>query len=68
MVSTFLIAFFFLDPVNGEEWKALDDGLKYGSDMVKLIRDHFENYFTICVAGILLSSNLYTYEIQLYKD
>jgi len=39
------------DPVNGEEWKSFDGSLNYGSDLVKLIRQHFGNYFTICVAG-----------------
>jgi len=39
------------DPVNGEEWKAFDNSLNYGSDLVKLIRDEFGSYFTICVAG-----------------
>ncbi|XP_066915581.1 methylenetetrahydrofolate reductase (NADPH)-like [Clytia hemisphaerica] len=39
------------DPVNGEEWKSFDDSLNYGSDLVKLIRQHFGSYFTICVAG-----------------
>lgn len=39
------------DPPNGEEWEALDDGLAYGTDMVKHIREEFGDYFTICVAG-----------------
>eukprot|EP00794_Sanderia_malayensis_P015454 gene15454-17038_t len=39
------------DPVNGEDWKVYDDSLSYGSDMVKLIREHYGDYFTICVAG-----------------
>ena len=44
---------FFVDPPNGEEWKALDDGLAYGADMVKHIRSQFGDSFTICVAGKL---------------
>ncbi|XP_057304254.1 methylenetetrahydrofolate reductase (NADPH)-like [Hydractinia symbiolongicarpus] len=39
------------DPPNGEEWKYLDETLKYGCDMVRLIRKHFKDFFTICVAG-----------------
>ena len=39
------------DPPNGEEWKCTDDNLKYGADMVRLIRREFGDYFTICVAG-----------------
>lgn len=39
------------DPPNGDEWKYLDENLRYGTDMVKLIRKQFNNYFTICVAG-----------------
>ena len=42
---------FFSDPVNGEEWQALDDGLAYGTDMVRHIRQEFGDCFTICVAG-----------------
>ena len=41
----------FSDPPNGEEWQALDDGLAYGTDMVKHIRQEFGDTFTICVAG-----------------
>jgi len=39
------------DPPNGDEWIASSDHLRYGSDMVKLIRKVFGEYFTICVAG-----------------
>lgn len=39
------------DPVNGEEWQSFDNSLNYGADLVKLIRQHFGEYFTICVAG-----------------
>ena len=42
---------FFSDPPNGEEWQALDDGLAYGTDMVKHIRHEFGDCFTVCVAG-----------------
>ena len=41
----------FADPPNGEEWQALDDGLAYGTDMVKHVRQEFGDTFTICVAG-----------------
>lgn len=46
-----LLNYFFLDPPNGEEWQALDDGLAYGTDMVKHIRQEFGDCFTVCVAG-----------------
>lgn len=39
------------DPPNGEEWRCTDENLKYGADMVKLIRKEFGSFFTICVAG-----------------
>lgn len=39
------------DPPNGEEWESLDDGLAYGTDMVRHIRQEFGDTFTICVAG-----------------
>ncbi|EDO41828.1 predicted protein [Nematostella vectensis] len=39
------------DPPDGEEWKALEDGLAYGADMVRHIRNNFDESFTICVAG-----------------
>ena len=42
---------FLVDPVHGDEWKVFDNDLRHGSDMVKLIRDNFDDYFTICVAG-----------------
>ena len=42
---------FFSDPPNGEEWQALDDGLAYGTDMVRHIRHEFGDCFTVCVAG-----------------
>ena len=41
----------FSDPPNGEEWQALDDGLAYGTDMVRHIRQEFGDCFTVCVAG-----------------
>ncbi|XP_065656577.1 methylenetetrahydrofolate reductase (NADPH) [Hydra vulgaris] len=39
------------DPPKGEVWMASDENLRFGADMVKFIRKHFQNYFTICVAG-----------------
>jgi len=39
------------DPPNGEDWICTDETLKYGADMVRLIRKEFGDYFTICVAG-----------------
>ena len=43
-----------LDPPNGEEWEHTDATLKYGADMVRLIRKEFGDYFCICVAGMSL--------------
>lgn len=42
----------YSDPPNGEEWKHTDDNLRYGADMVRLIRKEFGDYFCICVAGM----------------
>ena len=47
----YLNCLIFSDPPNGEEWQALDDGLAYGTDMVRHIRQEFGDCFTICVAG-----------------
>ena len=49
--ATIYLLLFFPDPPNGEEWQALDDGLAYGTDMVRHIRQEFGDCFTICVAG-----------------
>lgn len=49
---------FISDPSDGEEWKALDDGLAYGADMVRHIRKEFGDNFTICVAGIASTLNI----------
>jgi 5,10-methylenetetrahydrofolate reductase len=43
-----------LDPPDGEEWKALDNGLDNGTDMVRHIRKEFADNFTICVAGNII--------------
>ena len=51
------LLFLSLDPVNGDEWQALDDGLAYGTDMVRHIRQEFGDSFTICVAGKDNSTN-----------
>ena len=48
----FILAFDLLDPFNGENWKPAANGLNYAKDMVKLIREYFDDFFTICVAGI----------------
>mmetsp|Transcript_5509 Transcript_5509/g.8141 ORF Transcript_5509/g.8141 Transcript_5509/m.8141 type:complete len:593 (-) Transcript_5509:3-1781(-) len=34
-----------------EEWVQTEGGLSYAVDLVKLIREHFGDYFGICVAG-----------------
>lgn len=56
LISKFCL--YISDPVNGEEWKVLDDSLAYACDLVHLIKLHFQDYFTICVAGII---KLYCY-------
>ncbi|XP_032863727.1 methylenetetrahydrofolate reductase isoform X4 [Tyto alba] len=38
------------DPV-GEEWEEEVDGFNYAVDLVKHIRNEFDDYFDICVAG-----------------
>ncbi|XP_035696914.1 methylenetetrahydrofolate reductase-like isoform X1 [Branchiostoma floridae] len=39
------------DPIVGDEWKYVEDGFNYATDMVKFIRAEFGDYFTVCVAG-----------------
>lgn len=39
------------DPQTGDTWTCVDENLKYGCDMVRLVRKHFRDYFSICVAG-----------------
>lgn len=50
-VQIITLSLSFPDPPNGEEWQALDDGLAYGTDMVRHIRQEFGDCFTVCVAG-----------------
>ncbi|NXS04188.1 MTHR reductase, partial [Oxylabes madagascariensis] len=40
----------FSDPA-GEEWEEEVDGFNYAVDLVKHIRNEFDDYFDICVAG-----------------
>lgn len=40
----------FSDP-SGEEWEEEVDGFNYAVDLVKHIRNEFDDYFDICVAG-----------------
>ncbi len=35
----------------GEEWNAENSDFQYASDLVRFIREHFNDYFVICVAG-----------------
>jgi len=51
-LSIYVILFYTIDPPDGDEWKALDDGLAFGTDMVRHIRKEFGDNFTICVAGM----------------
>ncbi|XP_065842527.1 methylenetetrahydrofolate reductase (NADPH)-like [Oscarella lobularis] len=39
------------DASDGEAWKTPEGGLDYASDLVRLIREEFGDYFGICVAG-----------------
>ncbi|CAF1407951.1 unnamed protein product [Rotaria magnacalcarata] len=39
------------DPPVGEEWIPEKSDFRYASDLVKFIREHFDDYFVICVAG-----------------
>ena len=39
------------DPAVGEEWDPDKSDFRYGSDLVRFIREHFDDYFVICVAG-----------------
>jgi len=39
------------DPPRGEEWKQIEGGFAYASDLVKYIRQEHGDYFGICVAG-----------------
>lgn len=42
----------FTDPPNGKDtWTYQEGRLNYASDLVKLIREEFGDYFVICVAG-----------------
>lgn len=48
-----VFAFLPIDPPDGAEcWKYQEGGLNYASDLVKLIRKEFGDYFVICVAGM----------------
>ncbi|CAF3418989.1 unnamed protein product [Rotaria socialis] len=39
------------DPHVGEEWNPAKSDFRYALDLVKFIRQHFGDYFVICVAG-----------------
>lgn len=42
----------FIDPPKGSEnWEAVEGGLRYARDLVKLIKSTHGNYFGLCVAG-----------------
>jgi len=38
-------------PVGQEDWKGNEDGFNYATDLVKFIRQNFDDHFNICVAG-----------------
>ena len=39
------------DSPHGDTWEYVEGGFNYGTDLVKLIREEFGDYFCICVAG-----------------
>ena len=39
------------DPAVGTDWKFQEDGFNYAVDLVKFIRETYDDYFCICVAG-----------------
>lgn len=41
------------DPV-GADWEEEEGGFNFAIDLVKHIRSEFDDYFDICVAGVLL--------------
>ena len=41
----------FLDLPIGEEWSSEKSDFQYVRDLVKFIREHFGDYFVICLAG-----------------
>lgn len=41
------------DPV-GADWEEEEGGFNYAVDLVKHIRSEFDDYFDICVAGVLV--------------
>lgn len=44
---------FSADPV-GADWEEEEGGFNYAIDLVKHIRSEFDDYFDICVAGVLV--------------
>ena len=40
-----------IDPVDGDEWKSIENGFSYAKDLVAHIRKEFGDHFCICVAG-----------------
>ena len=40
------------DPVDGDEWKTIENGFSYAKDLVMHIRKEFGDHFCICVAGM----------------
>jgi len=39
------------DPPRGEEWKQIEGGFAYASDLIKYIRNNWGDQWSICVAG-----------------
>jgi methylenetetrahydrofolate reductase (NADPH) len=39
------------DPIVGQEWKPIENGFQYATDLVRFVRQQFGNFFTIAVAG-----------------
>ena len=38
--------------MDGDEWKAIENGFSYAKDLVLHIRKEFGDHFCICVAGM----------------
>ena len=45
------------DPAVGEEWNPEKSDFRYASDLVRFVRENFQDYFVICVAGKSKSVN-----------
>ena len=57
-LEDFTIALSFsTDPVDGDEWKSIENGFSYAKDLVTHIRKEFGDHFCICVAGMYIPNS-----------